>query len=290
MRLTWLVPLVSVLVAPAGATIIAARAGDGTEAPTIAACARLKDGRLRVLSPDAACRHNERRLEWSVQGEPGAPGPTGPPGPGLDSLEGLSGLPCHAGEQGGTTSVSYDAARQAVIVCVVAGEAQTRIVKVNEFSTGVSNAATDEFVELVNAGSSPADIGAAKIVYRSAGGTSDTALATVPSGTVLAPGAFYLFGGSGYSGPTADQSFGAALSSSGGSIAIRSSDGSLLDAVAYGTAANGLGEGRPAPAPPLTPRPGSSDVRLPDGRDSEDNAADYTVTATPTPRGPNVAG
>jgi len=297
MRLTRLVLLVPATLACVGGTIIAARAGDGVDAPTITACARLKDGRLRATSPEIACGRHERALEWNVRGKPGEPGPPGPagppgePGPGLSSIEGLDGLACHAGGQDGTTSISYDAARRAVITCVVAGGTEGPAVKINEFSTGVSGAATNEFVELLNAGSSGVDIGGARVVYRSANGTSDTTLATVPAGTQLAPGAFYLLGGSGYAGAeSADQSFGTALSSTGGSVGIRSTDDGLLDAVAYGTAANGLGEGQPAPAPPLTTSPGSSAVRLPDGADTSDNAADFSVTASPTPRRPNMPG
>jgi hypothetical protein len=290
MRLSRLVLLVAAVLMSVGATIIGARAGDSADATKITACARLKDGRLRATDPGSACRHNERALEWNVQGEAGPTGPSGEPGPGLSSLDDLDGLACHAGGQDETASISYDSARRAVITCAAVGpEAPT--VKINEFSTGVSGAATNEFVELFNAGSSAADIGAVRIVYRSASGTSDTTVATVPPETQLAPGAFYLLGGSGYAGgATADQSFGTALSSTGGSIGIRSSNGALLDAVAYGTAANGLGEGRPAPAPPLTASPGSSAVRLPDGADTDDNATDFIVTPTPTPREPNTHG
>jgi hypothetical protein len=208
----------------------------------------------------------------------------------LKTIEGLDGLACHAGGEDGTTSVSYDTARRVVLTCVVA-ETHVPELTVNEFSTGVGGAATNEFVELVNAGSSPSDVGGFKVVYRSATGSSDTTLATLPAGTTLAPGAFYLLGGSGYAGGTApDQSFGTALAATGGSIGVRDPGGALLDAVGYGSAANGLGEGTPAPAPPATAAPGSSDVRLPDGHDTQDNATDFSVTATPTPKAPNSAG
>ena len=190
-------------------------------------------------------------------------------------------------------AVSYDAARHAVFTCSGGGGGGTQpaAIKVNEFSTGVTGAATNEFVELVNAGASATDIGGLKVVYRSASGTSDTTLATIPEGTSLAAGAFYLLGGSGYAGAaTADQSFGTAIAATGGSIGIRKPDGTLFDAVAYGTAANGLGEGQPAAAPPASASPGSSAVRLPDGHDSDANSADFSVTAVPTPKAPNVAG
>src|SRR6266542_2592579 len=190
MRLSWLALLVPTALVFAGGTIIAARAGDDTT--TITACARLKDGRLRVSAPDEVCRRKERPLVWSIQGEPGPVGSTGPTG---------------------------------------------------------------------------------------------------PAGTTLAAGGFYLLGGSGYAGTaTADQTFGTAIAATGGSIGVREPGGTLFDAVAYGTAANGLGEGAPAPAPPTTASPGSSAVRLPDGRDSQDNAADFSVTAVPTPKAANVAG
>jgi hypothetical protein len=313
MRLTWLALFVPATLVPTGGTLLAARANEGPTT-TIRACARLNDGRLRAVSPAAACRRAERPLEWNIQGlkgddgergpegapgpagpagpdgQPGPPGPPGDPAPALTSLEGLDGLACHAGAQDGKTSLSYDTARRAVITCVVTG-AQQPVLKVNEFSTGVSGAATNEFVELVNAGSASSDIGSFKVVYRSASGTSDTTLATVPPGTLLAPGAFYLLGGGGYAGdPAPDQSFGAAIATAGGSIGIRDADGTLLDAVAYGTAANGLGEGSLAPAPPATASPGSSAVRLPDGRDTQDNATDFSITGIPTPKGPNSAG
>jgi hypothetical protein len=294
MRLKWLALLVPATLVLAGATMLAAYADEGPTT-TIQACARLKDGRLRAVNTGATCRHGERPLEWNIQGPegdegpPGPPGPPGDPAPALTSLEGLDGLACHAGAQDGKTSVSYDSERRAVITCVVT--AQASAIDVNEFSTGVSGAATNEFVELVNAGSSTSDVSGYKVVYRSASGTSDTTLATLPTGAVLAPGAFYLLGGSGYVGrAAADQSFGAAIAATGGSIGIRDANDTLLDAVAYGTAANGLGEGSPAPAPPATAAPGSSAIRLPDGNDTQNNAADFSVTGNPTPKGPNSAG
>jgi hypothetical protein len=162
---------------------------------------------------------------------------------------------------------------------------------VNEFSTGVTGAATNEFVEIYNAGTGAVDVSGYKVVYRSATGTSDTTLAALPTDTSLAAGAFYLLGGSGYAGAAAgDQSFGTAIAATGGSLGVRTSTGTLVDAVAYGTAANGLGEGQPAAAPPTTAAPGSSGIRLPDGRDTDANVADFAATAHPTPRAANVAG
>ena len=238
------------------------------------------------------------------QGPAGAQGATGPQGPagaqgppgsgGMTSLEDLNGVACHAGAQSGTVALTYDASGHAVLTCAAGGGGGgggSGPIKVNEFSTGVTSAATNEFVELYNSGTTPVDASGYKVVYRSASGTSDTTLATLPAGTTLAAGAFYLLGGSGYAGTvTADQSFGTSIAATGGSIGVKNTSGTLLDAVAYGTAANGLGEGTPAAAPPTTAAPGSSAIRLPDGHDTESNVADFANTATPTPKAANAAG
>jgi Lamin Tail Domain/Collagen triple helix repeat (20 copies) len=234
-----------------------------------------------------------------VPGEPGpqaAAGPQGPAGPqgepgrGLTSFDQLAGLPCTAGASAGTVSIRYGTGNEATIICSVGGGGPAAAVRVNEVMTGITGAAANEFVELVNAGSEPVDIGGYRVVYRSAAGTSDTLLATIPAGTTLGSRAHYLLGGSAYAGPvTPDQSFGTAMAATAGGIGVRRPDGTLVDSVGYGaTAANGLVEAAPAAAAPTTAAPGSSIGRLPDGVDSNDNSVDFAVTATPTPRGPNA--
>jgi hypothetical protein len=198
----------------------------------IQACVR-KDGRLRLVAQKADCRRTERPISWNVrgaQGEPGpqgpvgpagadgapgpsgvdgAPGPAGPaglpgphgergpqgpkgdPGTSIDALETLNGIACRAGGRNGTVTLTYDASAHAVFTCTATTSDGT--VRVNEFSTGTTGSATDEFVELINTGAGSADIGGYKLVYRSRAGTSDVALATIPAGTMLASGAFYLF-------------------------------------------------------------------------------------------------
>jgi hypothetical protein len=155
---------------------------------------------------------------------------------------------------------------------------------VNEIQTGTSGGAADEFVELVNTGTAGADVGGSKVVYRSAAGTSDVTLATLPAGTTIAAGGFLLLGGSTYAGShAADVSFTAALAATGGSVGIRDSTGTLLDGAGWGTATNALVEGTAASAPPATAAPGSSIVRKPDGRDTNENSVDFSVASTATP-------
>lgn len=312
--------LALLVAAPAGAVAISQGSQGGD---VIRGCVR-KDGNLRLATAKSPCRKNERRISWSVRGRQGEPGPAGAAGPAgltgadgapgsagaqgaagpqgergprgpkgdpgiVDSLERLNGVACRAGGHDGTVVLSYDASEHAVFTCIEAVGAGS--VRVNEFSTGTSASATDEFVEIINAGASGAEIGGYKLAYRSGAGTSDVTLATIPAGTTLAPGAFYLFGGSGYGGAApANQSFAQALAAGAGGIGLRGATGNVVDSVGYGTATNAFVEAHAALGPPATAVPGSSDVRLPDGADTDDNGVDFTVTAAPTPGGPNAAG
>ncbi len=221
------------------------------------------------------------------QGPAGPAGPKGDPGSGggLTTFDGLNGLACNSAGGGGTIDISYDAAGHVSLTCVAGtgGGGGEAVIRINEVQTGTSGSAADEFIELVNAGTAAANVGGWKVVYRSAAGTSDVSLATIPDGTTIPAGGFYLLGGSAYAGTrTADQSFGTSLAATGGGVGIRDASGALVDGVGWGTATNALVEGTAATAPPATDPPGSSIARHPDGHDTNDNAADLSVsTATP---------
>lgn len=261
---------------------------------TIHGCRKMTTGALRVIGSRAHCRENEKRLDWNARGRRGRRGPTGPtgpagpqgePGPGLESFEGLEGLSCTLGPNQGSIEIEYALDSGAATVRCLVPSTPAATIRINEFSTGVEGALTDEFVEIFNSGSEPADISGYRLVYRSATGTSDVSLVTVADGTVLEPGAFLVFGGSGYSG-TAQQSFSGSLASGGGGVGIRDANGLLLDSVAWGTATNALVEGTAAAAPTVAPAPGKSDARHPDGADTNQNATDFTE-GEPTPGGAN---
>ena len=183
----------------------------------------------------------------------------------------------------GTVDLTYDGAGRAVLTCVTSGGGEAAMT-VNELMTGVTGAATDEFVEIVNTGTAAADLSGWKLVYRSAAGTSDSLLATIPDGTMLAAGGFYLFGGAGYvSGPAADQSYSTSIAATGGGVGIRDADGNLVDSVGWGTATNAFVEGTVAAAPGTTEAPGTSIGRTPDGDDTNANSADFAIADTPSP-------
>jgi len=255
---------------------------DGSQGPAGAAGAQGARGATGAAGPAGAA------------GARGPAGPTGPAGPRLGSLDELNGTACHAPGGSGTLSIAYGASDGvAAISCVVGGGGGgggggSTGLTVNEVMTGITGAASNEFVELYNGGSSSIDLSGYKLVYRSSAGTSDVTLGTIASGTTLAAGAFYLFGGSAYAGSaTPDQSFSTSLAAGGGGVALRDADGAIVDSMGYGDAVNAFVEAHPAAAPPAAAAPGNSAVRLPDGHDTNDNAADFSVSASPTPKAAN---
>ena len=221
-------------------------------------------------------------------GPAGPQGAAGPAGPSLPSLESLNGVGCHLAAAPGTATLTYDAGGIATLKCVPTSGGSSAQIRVNELMTGSTGAASNEFVELFNAGSSAADVGGFKVAYRSSAGTSDITLVTIPAGTSIPAGGFYLLAGSGYLGShAADQSFSTSLASTGGGIAVRDSGGAILDSVGYGDTTNAFVEAHATTAPPTTTAPGSSSGRIPDGHDTNDNAADFSVSSTPSPGAAN---
>ena len=314
------------LVLVTGVALAAQPGGRQPTSAVIHACVKKKTGLVRIVTAKP-CRRGESSVAWNSQGArgpegaprarrappvpperparrampapqvPPAAGPAGPAGPAgrqdlpaprCPSLESLNGVGCHLAGAPGTATLTYDAGGIATLKCVPSSGGSSAQIRVNEFMTGSTGAASNEFVELVNAGSSAADVGGFKVAYRSSAGTTDTTLATIPAGTSIPAGGFYLLAGSGYLGShAADQSFSASLASTGGGLAVRDTTGTILDSVGYGDTTNAFVEAHPATAPPTTAAPGSSSGRIPDGDDTNDNSADFSVSATPSPGAAN---
>lgn len=150
---------------------------------------------------------------------------------------------------------------------------------INEIQIGSSSSASDEFVEIFNPCSSTVDLSSWKLIYRSATGSSDITLLASISTSIGAQG-YVVIGGSSFSG-NADATYTAGgLASAGGGVALHDGSGDTVDSIGYGTASNGLVEGGAAPdAPEL----GSSLARMPNGNDTDNNAADFQLEASPTP-------
>jgi hypothetical protein len=275
---------------PAGATGPAGPAGPkGDRGPTGAT------GPVGAVGPTGAAGPAGPAGPAGAAGARGPTGPKGDPGASLTSVDQLDGISCTAGSSAGTIDVSYDASLHVVLTCVAGGGGGgggggSTTLEINEFMTGTTGAAANEFVEVVNLGTAAADVGGFRLVYRSASGTSDVALATIPAGTTIPAGGYYLFGGSGYAGtPAADQAFSFGLSSTGGGIGLRDADGNLLDSVGYGSSTtNAFVEGSPAAAPPTVAAPGTSAARLPNGSDTNNNSVDFGAATPPTPKASNT--
>ena len=127
-----------------------------------------------------------------------------------------------------------------------------------------------------------------QLAYRSAAGTTDVILFSWHAQTITAQG-YLLIAGAGYSGsPTPDGKYTTGgLAAAGGGLALRDAQGGTVDSVGYGSATNAFVEGSAAPDPPSNPSPGASIARMPNGTDTNNNAADFQIADTPTPKAPN---
>lgn len=167
---------------------------------------------------------------------------------------------------------------------------------VNEVRTGVSGAPDDDFVEVYNTCASTFPLEGFKLVFRLGSNTApvdpsnDTLLYAWPKGATIAPRAFQVFAGAGFSGAK-DGALGDNLKDNLGAVGIRDAQGGLVDSVGYGRGAidekNAFIERAPAPAHAIAAPPGSSIVRFPDGKDTNDNSVDFRNSTSPTPGKPN---
>jgi hypothetical protein len=124
-------------------------------------------------------------------------------------------------------------------------------VEINEVQTGTATTPNQQFVELYNPETAAADVSGWQLEYTSASagrsGPTITTLATLPSGTSIPAGGYYLIGGAGYvsagTQPADNLSFTQAsatqLSKTGGGIAISDSTGFVVDSLGYGVNVNG---------------------------------------------------
>lgn len=202
----------------------------------------------------------------------------------ISNADGSRGLA--TGVAAGTTQVTAavgTVTSPAVAVTVAAAGDCT--VVINEFQTGGSNA-NHEFVELFNPCAAAVDLTGWKLAYRSAAGVSDNAMGALLSGS-LAAGGYFLAVSSSYATafPTvvAQHTFSNAIGGGGGGFGLRNAALELVDSVGYGTATNAFVETAAAPAPASSKSAG----RTPNGVDTDDNSADFTVADVPSPGAAN---
>ena len=182
-------------------------------------------------------------------------------------------------------------------------------IKLNEVRLAVTGATTNSFVELYNASTSATavDISGWSLVYTPTADNPVT-LATIPAGTTLARGAYYVLGGPGFTG-TPNASYTATLSTTGGSIALEDGNGVPVDGLVYGSqqsSSSGNGtiatpwlartEGGTSQGgcigirPATTGGAGTSLIRWANGSDTDSNCTDFRSSPLPTPGAANAFG
>ncbi|MFO0648344.1 MAG: lamin tail domain-containing protein [Polyangiales bacterium] len=162
---------------------------------------------------------------------------------------------------------------------------------INEMVTGVTSAATNEWIELYNPCTAAINITGWRIGYRGATtagpltAADSQTLFTFPARTI-APMGYLLIAGTGYTG-TVDGRLSTGVADPGGGIGLRNTAGTVVDSLGWGTATNAFVRVRPSAVAPLAAAPGNSIQRLPDGADTGNNMADFHISMRPTPRGAN---
>ncbi|HTS38900.1 MAG TPA: DNRLRE domain-containing protein [Candidatus Solibacter sp.] len=157
---------------------------------------------------------------------------------------------------------------------------------INEIQTAGAGGATDEFIELYNPGTTPFSLSGYKLLYRSATGTSNVILITFTSSNIIPAGGFFLLGGTGYTGTVTPDAIytGTSISSAGAGIALSDPGSNIVDSVGYGTATNDFVVVTAAAAPAAS----QSLERFPDGANTHNNAVDFHVTNSTTPKSANI--
>ena len=159
-------------------------------------------------------------------------------------------------------------------------------VVINEVSTD-GTSGSDEFVELYNASSCAVDLAGWRLDYTSSSGSTTKTNWTGVSGDSLPVGGYFVVAGLGFGG-TADYVWGSGfgLAKGGAGVALYDPAGaSPIDSMAWqsisgthpdieGTACANIPSGKSA-------------SRTPNGKDTDDNSADFVVGAPRTPGKPN---
>ncbi len=117
------------------------------------------------------------------------------------------------------------------------GQATLPAILISEFRTRLGSVASDEFIELYNAGNAPVDISGYILKGSNNTGSSIQNKVTIPNGVYLQSGQYYLIANTGFSGAlTPDATYSAAIADDGG-IALFLPGGTIVvDKVGMSTA------------------------------------------------------
>ena len=173
-------------------------------------------------------------------------------------------------------------------------DAVSDTIVISEFRTRGPVGGSDEFIEIHNRSTGAVDIGGLLVRGSNAAGTTGTR-ATIPLGTSIAPGCFYLLtnsstSGGPYSGSVpGDQTYATGITDDGG-IGIVTGTGDIIDQV--GMSAGSFYKEGTTLAPQATNAEQSYE-RLPGGTaghfDTDDNAADFAARTASNPQNSSSA-
>jgi hypothetical protein len=292
-----------VLVVAASVSTLAAAAAVGSDAlaqadddETIHACRHKVTGRARIVAADATCRQSEAAVSWNRQGPAGPEGPPGPPGPkgdpgALAKLNDLDGLACTRDDgQNGTVDLEISGDGDVTLLCDTGGSPPpppppdgAKLV-INEVDYDVVGADGSGFVELKNAGTEAVDLSAFALVFVD-GSDGDEYRRETFTGS-LAPGAFQVVDFDAQNG--APDGIAIVNTTSKALVDALSYEGEITAAVIDGQTYN-LVEGTALAATVADSNTvAGSLIRNPDGKDTNDAAADWAFTTTLTKGAANV--
>jgi hypothetical protein len=163
----------------------------------------------------------------------------------------------------------------------------TAPVVISEVQAGLAGDNTHEFIELYNRTAQPVDLRGWALWYRLPTSREDLFIYRWQQSAIIPPYGHYLLTYDGLDvGIPADAAYDEnALNLNAGGLQLRQTDGKVIDSLGWGDAPEGFYEGSPAPKL----ENGSALERLPgasagNGLDSDDNAADFALGASPTPQ------
>jgi len=285
-----------------------ALAEDAGDPNVIHACKHPSGGWLRQVTASTQCRRREKAVSWNIagaKGEKGDPGPAGPagaagakgdkgdPGTVVTGLATLKGVPCIASDEAaGEIDVTIAAGGEVALKCVAApdepapppppppGDAAKLVI--NEVDYDQVGTDANGFVEIANTGGSAADLAGVDLVAVNGGDSTEYARVHL-TGTLAAGGhldiAIELQNGA----PD-----GLALLQGTTLLDALSYEGSITAATIAGQTYN-LVEGTVLPtAVEDSNTVAGSLIRNPDGKDTNDAAADWGFTTTITRGAANV--
>jgi hypothetical protein len=289
------------------AVALAGTALGQSEAPAVIhACKHPSGGWLRQVSGPSQCRRREQVVSWNVagakgdKGDPGAPGPPGPAGPKGDpgtvvtGLATLNGVPCVAADDAaGEIEVTVAANGDVSLKCAAAPDEppppppppppseQPKLV-INEVDYDQVGTDANGFVEITNAGGAAADLANVDLV--AVNGGDSTEYDRVELTGTLPPGAHLDLAIELQNGAPD----GLALLESATLLDALSYEGGVTAATIGGQTYN-LVEGAVLPtAVEDSNAVAGSLIRNPDGKDTNDAAADWAFTTTITRGAANV--